>query len=148
MYKDLLHLNTPHIMNKDNTREIIELINDREDFEIKSNYQEITLINDKNTKEINIKVLENSNVVITSLINLNNNFNINISLESNSNIELYLGDIASSNSNITINSDLNKENSSSNIFIASFAGKDNYKKYSVNSIHNSKFSNLKSGVIN
>ena len=144
MYKDLLHLNTPHIMNKDNnTREIIELINDSEDFEIKSNYQEITLINDKNTKEINIKVLENSNVVITSLINLNNNFNINISLESNSNIELYLGDIASSNSNITINSDLNKENSSSNIFIASFAGKDNYKKYSVNSIHNSKFSNSK-----
>ncbi len=142
MYKDLLHLNTPHIMNKDdNNREIVDLINDKEEFEIKSNYQEITLINDKNTKEINIKVLENTNVIITSLINLNNNFNINISLESNSNLELYLGDISTSNSNIVINSNLNNENSNLNIFIASFAGLDTYKKYSLNSIHNSRLSN-------
>ncbi len=141
MYKDLLHLNTVHIMNNDDKREFIELNKEKEVLEIKSNYKEITLINNKNTKEIDINVLENSNVIITSLINLNYEFNININLDSSSSLEMYLGDISTSNSKISINSSLNKENSSSNIYISSFAGLNSSKKYIINSIHNDKFSN-------
>lgn len=144
MYKDLLHLNTVHIMNDDkNTREFIELINEKEELEIKSNYKEITLLNNKNTIEINLNVKENSNVVITSLINLNNEFNININLDSSSSLEIYLGDISINDSKININSSLNGENSSININVASFAGLDSLKKYSINTIHEVKFSNSK-----
>lgn len=143
MYKELLHLNTLHVCddNKD-SREFIELNNLKEGIEVKSNYKEITLINNKSS-EISINIKENSNVIITTLIKDINELNININLESNSSLEFYVGDILKDNTKLNINSSLNGENSSSSIFVSSFANDSQIKKYSINTIHNVKFSNSK-----
>lgn len=143
--KQELNFNIPkYILHESTSREFLLLEHEKEEIEIKGNYKEVTLKN-INSKEINILIKENSNVVITLLVSNNiNEFNININSLTNSNYELYLGDISSTNSKININSSLDEINSKGEIYVSSLGINDNKKEYNIDFIHNNKLTFSKS----
>lgn len=118
------------------SRDFLELNKEKEEIYFKKSPNHLSTLRLNDTKEIDIKLEDNSNEIVNLL--LDNNYeklSINIDINENSNLDFYIGDIADESSILSLNLNVSGENSSVNFHVASLAENDQKKKYLLNVNH-------------